>query len=746
MAVGHGHHWVQWNSREICGCSGHHHYVADHGVCCTSSIWTLRHSPGFTTDTFQDMFVSLDLPYSAIRGEDICLKTFAFNYHNRPLQMRMTLGQADGLENVVLEPAAGDPSKLLETRRSVIVSQDLGFVRPNTTQEADFCFTPTKLGNLPIRVNLTSSVHGDGVEHILMVEPEGSPAVRTVSVFLDAKPNVVFSKSVPLNFPSTAVRGSQVITVRISGNLLVPVISNLEKLLRLPTGCGEQNMILFAPNVFLINYLQRTNTYTTALGAQAQNFMLTGYQKELTFQRKDGSFSTWGKNDPSGSMWLTAFVTKCFVQAMALKNNVITIDSKTVRSSIQWITTLQKNDGSFPEPGNVVHKEMQSGSAQGEAMTAFVLISLAEASVKFQGLSPGEQQSLQNSISKARDYLEARLNVLTDPYDLAIVTYALHLVRSGSKDIAFELLQKKIITNVYTKHWERNQQSAALNIEMTSYGLLTYILRSDVAGAMPILRWLMELRGPNGGFISTQDTVVGLQALGEMAAANHNPVAVPFTVTVSWSSGGQAFKKDLTIDDSTKMLLQTVDVTIVNGNIPSEVQISASTSGTFTQFPEAKVVMEYNINDSTTSEIFQITYQVVKASVKTFTVVVEAKRVDGKQGGMTLLEVGIPTGFSVDLTHPSYSVPTSKLQEQGHRKYILYYDEVNASGVRASLPMSVSQGIPVNTQPVPIKIYDYYEPGGKQQLTVYYQLSQKKVFVCDSVAKYKDCSSGSLPG
>ncbi|XP_025086516.1 CD109 antigen-like isoform X2 [Pomacea canaliculata] len=510
--------------------------------------------------------------------------------------MRLMLGQADGLENVVLEPAALDPSKLVETRRSVMVTRDLGLVAPNTTKETDFCFTPTKVGDLPIRVNLTSSVPGDGVEYTLKVEPEGSPQVQTVTVLLDAKPNIMFTKSVPLNFPSTAVQGSQVITVSVSGDLLVPVISNLETILALPNGCGEQNMISFAPDVLVINYLQRTNTYTPALGEQAQQFMLTGYQKELTFQRLDGSFSTWGQTDPSGSMWLTAFVTKCFVHAMALKDNVITIDPKVVRSSLKWITTQQTNDGSFPEPGNVVHKEMQSGSANGEAITAFVLISLAEASNKFKDLDPGEQQGLQNSISRARDFLEARLNALTDPYDLAIVTYALHLARSGSKDLAFQRLQQNAITNNYTKHWERDPATSALNIEMTSYNLLTYILREDVEGAMPILRWLMELQGPKGGFISTQDTVVGLQALAEMAAANHNPVAVPLTVTVSWNSGGQAFKKDLTIDDSTKMLLQTVDVTIVSSNIPPEVLISASTSGTFTGFPEAKVSQMKKLN------------------------------------------------------------------------------------------------------------------------------------------------------
>lgn len=37
--------------------------------------------------TFQDLFVTLDLPYSVIRGEDICLRSFAFNYQDIPLQV-----------------------------------------------------------------------------------------------------------------------------------------------------------------------------------------------------------------------------------------------------------------------------------------------------------------------------------------------------------------------------------------------------------------------------------------------------------------------------------------------------------------------------------------------------------------------------------------------------------------------------------------------------------------------------------
>ena len=32
--------------------------------------------------------------------------------------------------------------------------------------------------------------------------------------------------------------------------------------------------------------------------------MLPGYQRELTYQRDDGSFSAFGNRDPAGSMWL----------------------------------------------------------------------------------------------------------------------------------------------------------------------------------------------------------------------------------------------------------------------------------------------------------------------------------------------------------------------------------------------------------------------------------------------------------
>lgn len=65
------------------------------------------------------------------------------------------------------------------------------------------------------------------------------------------------------------------------GNLLGPVINStieggLEKFFRMPTGCGEQNMIYLAPNVYVLEYLTNTGQLTGAQEQNAYRFIQTG--------------------------------------------------------------------------------------------------------------------------------------------------------------------------------------------------------------------------------------------------------------------------------------------------------------------------------------------------------------------------------------------------------------------------------------------------------------------------------------
>lgn len=86
-------------------------------------------------------------------------------------------------------------------------------------------------------------------------------------------------------------------------DIMGPSINNLNTLLRMPFGCGEQNMLLFVPNIVVTEYLRNTGQLTDAISAKALGFMETGYQKELTYKRDDGSFSAFGKSDAAGSTW-----------------------------------------------------------------------------------------------------------------------------------------------------------------------------------------------------------------------------------------------------------------------------------------------------------------------------------------------------------------------------------------------------------------------------------------------------------
>lgn len=62
-----------------------------------------------------------------------------------------------------------------------------------------------------------------------------------------------------------------------------------------------------------------------------------------------------------------------------------------------------------------------------------------------------------------------------------------------------------------------NRSSKTLNIELTSYGLLAILESGRFTDGFPYFKWLLNQRNNKGGFISTQDTVMGLQALAKFA-------------------------------------------------------------------------------------------------------------------------------------------------------------------------------------------------------------------------------------
>lgn len=123
----------------------------------------------------------------------------------------------------------------------------------------------------------------------------------------------------------------------------------------LPTGCGEQNMILLVPNILLLDYLLLIKAEDVEPIENALKNLDLGYQRQLNYKRSDGSYSAFGEQDEKGSIWLTAFVVRYLSQA----KKYIYMDSKNLNSSVAWIIKQQLENGCFPMIGKVYHRSLQ---------------------------------------------------------------------------------------------------------------------------------------------------------------------------------------------------------------------------------------------------------------------------------------------------------------------------------------------------------------------------------------------------
>merc|ERR1719354_1441484 len=102
-----------------------------------------------------------------------------------------------------------------------------------------------------------SATPGDSMTETLRVKPEGIPWSLTNNVVLEGL-GTVFNPSfhsMGLNWPDNRVAGSEEIIVSLSGDLMGATIASLDYLITQPTGCGEQNMVLTAPQVYAYKYL-----------------------------------------------------------------------------------------------------------------------------------------------------------------------------------------------------------------------------------------------------------------------------------------------------------------------------------------------------------------------------------------------------------------------------------------------------------------------------------------------------------
>uniref|UniRef100_A0A669F4I0 Alpha-2-macroglobulin n=1 Tax=Oreochromis niloticus TaxID=8128 RepID=A0A669F4I0_ORENI len=520
------------------------------GAFCVSSVgFGVAPNTGLTV--FQPFFVSLTLPYSVIRGEVFTLKATVFNYLLKCIMVEVTLAASDQhtfrncdgcIYSVCL---CGEESR---TFSWIVTPTTLGKVNLKVSAEA--LKTEALCGNEVATVPDVGRT--DTVIRTLLVEAEGTPQMVSHNVHL-CPPDGVTEKNVSLLMPELFVAGSARATFSVLGDLMGRAAQNLDKLLAMPYGCGEQNMLLFAPNIFILNYLKSTGQLTQSILDKATHFLESGYQRELTYKHDDGSYSAFGKADSSGNTWLTSFVMKSFGGAQPY----IYVQPEHITEAWRWLSKHQRPDGCIRSVGKLFHNGMKGGVSDDVSLTAYITAAMLELDANV------TNPVVHNSLSCLKAAVAGQLDNL---YTTALLSYTFTL--AGDEE-----MRSKLITLLHEKsntHGERAGASGkgldSLEVEMTSYVLLALLSGPSMPGfdleySSGIVRWLTQQQNPFGGFSSTQDTVVALQALAKYGAATYSS-EVGTTVTLT-SLGG--LNKEFTVNQDNRLLYQEEKLSEVPG-------------------------------------------------------------------------------------------------------------------------------------------------------------------------------------
>nr|XP_055041580.1 CD109 antigen isoform X1 [Misgurnus anguillicaudatus] len=673
---------------------------------------------------FRDFFLSLNLPAFIIRGELLLLEVNLFNYMNVDMEVIVVVAESEMFEFVSPD---GKGSPLASVRKIYVQSQNI--------TSAVFPIRALALGEMPISVKATSTYNSDLVYKTVLVKAEGMEQSSTQTVFLEFPLNQrTLSRSLEFSFPADVVPGSQRATVSAVGDILGPSIGNLDSLIQMPYGCGEQNMIHFAPNIYVLQYLRSSGQNEEQTRIRAMSYMLTAYERELSYQRSDGSFSAFGDSDNSGSTWLSAFVLRCFLQARTF----FTIDPAVIQRTADWLVTQQNPDGSFREPGRVIHTELQGGLDGSVSLTAYVLMALLE-DEQYRNIYEGR-------VSSAKSYLISQLNQgLSSNYSLCLVTYALSLANSSTAISALtQLMNRAYIrdgvpmwsppVNVESSYW----QPRSSDIEMSAYVLLSMDKQAQIDGGFGLLKWLSQQRNHLGGYGSTQDTVIALQALSVYASYGSS-ASIDLTITVTDLMGRVTV---FTINRSNYLLQQSQDITL-NTDERVYVEVFAEGQG-FTLF---QLSVFYNVNglrssrrrrDVYTDDFFYLYVDITDDDTHHMNLHVCFNLRDGQglnQTGMAILDVGLLTGFSLAQAGVQTDDVVRRVETSPGR-VILYLSTVTTSEWCLDVPTSVDFKV-TGVQDAVVMIYDYYEP---QRKTVrsYTSVRRRDMSVCSLCGS--DCS------
>uniref|UniRef100_A0A3B4ZCZ6 Complement C3-like n=1 Tax=Stegastes partitus TaxID=144197 RepID=A0A3B4ZCZ6_9TELE len=650
-----------------------------HGICVAEPLEiTVR----------KKFFIDLRLPYSAVRGEQLEIKAVLHNYSPEQITVRVDLKEETNLCSAAYKRG--------KFRQEVQVG-------PQTTRAVPFIIIPMRNGKFPIEVKaaVKESYLNDGIRKMLLVVRNiclcfSICESSNLCLFLGGKQEETINSEIPTMdlVPGTPMSTLISLTGRehmndlfdnaISGN-------SMGTLIRQPYGCGEQNMIRMTLPVIATVFLDKTNQWET-VGFRRRNDALqhikTGYTTQLTFRKNDGSFTV--HHAYQSSTWLTAYVTKVFSMAY----NLEATQSSVICDAIKYLILKAKQpDGMFVELGYVYSRGMigdVQGSDSDASMTAFCLIAMQESRTIC------SSTSLPRSIDEAVSYLEKRLPSITNPYAVAMTSYALATEKKLNKAVLYQFASSD------QSHWPVPKDHI-FTLEATAYALLALV--KAFQEAKPIVRWLSQQQKVGGGYGSTQATIMVYQA-------------PEYDLDVDILLPGKSLIDKYNINTENHYSTRTF-----NG-INKDIKVTATGTGE-AMFRMVSLYYALPKEKESDCEMFDLNVQLVPVKMSederiyklTIEVMFKNKQ---RNTTMSILDIGLPTGFT-------FNKDDRKSLAEGRARTIAKYEMDKVLSERGSLIIFLNKISNIRSEEISFRIHQEMKVGVLQPAAVsVYEYNDKK--------------------
>uniref|UniRef100_A0A8B9YZ81 C4a anaphylatoxin n=1 Tax=Bos mutus grunniens TaxID=30521 RepID=A0A8B9YZ81_BOSMU len=763
-----------------------------HGVSLSKTTGLCVATPA-RLRVFREFHMHLRLPVSVRRFEQLELRPVLYNYLDSDLTVSVHVSPVEGL---CLAGGGGLAQQ---------VQVPAGSARP-----VGFSVVPIAAAAVSLKVVARGSFDfpvGDAISKILQVEREGAlhreemvyelnPLGRTLEIPGNSDPNIIPEG----DFKSfVRVTASDPLEALGSEGALSP--GGLASLLRLPQGCAEQTMTLLAPTLAASRYLDKTEQWSMLppeTKDRAVDLIQKGYTRIQEFRKRDGSYGAWLHRD--SSTWLTAFVLKI----LSLAQDQVGGSAEKLQETATWLLSQQRDNGSFHDPCPVIHREMQGGlvgSDETVALTAFVVIALHHGLAVLPDKNSEQLRRVENSISRANTFLGAKATSgLLGSHASAITAYALSLTEAPedlrrvahnnlmamAKDIGGEGLYwgsvttspSNVLSPTPAPHSPADPipQAPAMSIETTAYGLLHLLLWEGKAElADQAASWLTRQGSFQGGFRSTQDTVVALDALSAYWIASYTAEEKGLNVTLS--SLGRSGLKSHVLQLTNHQVHRLEEELQFSLGSKINVEVRGNSKGTL------KVLRSYNVMDMTNTTCQDLQIEVTVMGHVEYTSECWGHRLwlfDGRRNrrrreapkaaeeresrvqytvciwrtgkvglsGMAIADITLLSGFHAlradleKLTSLSDRYVSHFETEGPH--VLLYFDSVPTS--RECVGFGAVQEVPVGlVQPASAILYDYYNP--EHKCSVFYGAPRKsKLLSTLCSADVCQCAEGETLG